>query len=40
MLYPDGVIKGFVRISDREVSMDNLKYVGDEETQDYPGNQL
>ena len=36
-VYPDGVIKGFVRISDKEVPMDNLKYVGDRKHRIIPG---
>lgn len=36
-VYPDGVIKGFIRISDKEVPMDNLKYVGDRKHRIIPG---
>lgn len=36
-VYPDGVIKGFVRISDKEVPVDNLKYVGNKKNRIIPG---
>lgn len=36
-VYPDGTIKGFVRQSDKEVSVDNLKYVGNKKHRIIPG---
>lgn len=36
-VYPDGVIKGFVRMSDKEVPVDNLKYVGNKKHRIIPG---
>lgn len=36
-VYPDGTIKGFVRQSDKEFSVDNLKYVGNKKHKIIPG---
>lgn len=36
-IYPDGIIKGFVRLSDENVSVDNLKYIGTRKHRIIPG---